>query len=92
MIRLKKYNWYIIKDEASDGIHGKMYIVQYYGREEGYGCMVCNHGHNAYGFNRYYDVDQYETWFYGKEHLPKIIKDLGTSEEQIIDENVEQYL
>lgn len=92
---MKKYNWYIIKERFLDGDNGKMYIVQYMGREEGFGCMVCDHGNNAQCFNRYYDTDQYETWCYGKEHLPEIIKDLGASEEQIIDDGedtIKQYL
>ena len=89
---MKKYNWYIIKDENLDGLEGRMYIVQYIGREDHFECMVCNKGNKAYCFNRYYDVDQYETWSYGKEHLPKIIKDLGQSKEEIIDKEVERYL
>jgi hypothetical protein len=89
---MKKYNWYIIK-ETNFG-ENKLYIAQYYGREEGFECMVCNHGHNAYCFNVYYDYDMYQTWCYGKEHMPEIVKDLGSSREQIIDneENLEKYL
>lgn len=80
-MKLKKYNWYVIKD----CLDNKEHIAQYYGREEGYECCVCNHGNNAYCFNIYYGEDQYETWAYGKEHLPQIIKELGESEKQIID-------
>ena len=85
---MKKYEWYVIKD----CLDNKMHIAQYYGREEGFECCVCNHGNNAYCFNVYYDEDGYETWSYGKEHFPEIIKKLGKSEKTIIDENVEQYL
>lgn len=93
-IRMKVYNWYIIKDIWCDGRDGEEYIVQYYGREEGFPCMICDHGNNAMCFNRYYAEDQWETWCYGKEHFPKIIKDLGKSDEQIIDneENLNRYL
>ena len=89
---MKLYQWYIIQD-----IHmkdDKYYIVQYYGREEGFECMVCNHGRNAYCVNRYYAPDQYETWCWGKEHMPRIIKVIGKSDEQIIDneENLKKYL
>lgn len=89
---MKKYNWYIIREKNFGD--NNLYIVQYYGREKGFECMVCEHGNNAFGFNRYYDYDQYESWFYGKEHMPEIVKDLGSSEEQIIDnkENLKKYL
>lgn len=85
---MKQYNWYIIQD----CLDGKLHIAQYYGREKGFECCVCNKGTNAYCFNIYYNEDGYETWGYGKEHLPKIIKDLGTSDRTIIDENVDNYL
>ena len=85
---MKKYNWYIIKD----GLDNKMHIAQYMGREKGYECCVCNKGSNAHGFNIFYDEDGWETWCYGNEHMPEIIKDLGKSEDTIIDENIEKYL
>ena len=87
---MKKYNWYIIQD----CLDNKAHIAQYYGREQGFECMICEHGRNAYCFNIYYDEDQYQTWNYGKEHMPKIIKNLGASDEQIIDDekNLERYL
>lgn len=87
---MKKYNWYIVKDTMDN----TLMIVQYYGREEHFECCVCGKGHNAYCFNRYYDQDAYETFSYGKEHMPKIIKDLGKSDKQIFDtkENIEMYL
>lgn len=78
---MKLYNWYIIKDCWDN----KEHIAQYYGREKGFECCVCNKGNNAYCFNIYYTEYGYETWGFGKEHLPKIIKDLGASEDVIID-------
>lgn len=85
---MKKYEWYIIKDSLDN----KMHIAQYYGREEDFECCVCEKGHNAFAFNIYYNEDEYQTWCYGKEHMPKIIKELGKSETTIIDKNVESYL
>jgi len=85
---MKKYNWYIIQDSLDNKLH----VAQYYGREEGFSCMVCGHGNNAYCFNIYYGIDQYQTWCYGKEHMPRIVKELGESKEQIMDENIERYL
>ena len=87
---MKIYNWYIVED----CLFNEKMIVQYYGREEGFECLVCGKGNNAYCFNRYYDQDQYETFSYGKEHMPKIIKDLGKSDKQIFDtkENIEMFL
>lgn len=31
-------------------------------------------------FNIWYSSADYETWGYGKEHLPTILEDLGTTE------------
>ena len=45
------------------------------GREEGYSCMICGKGSNAYGFNVYNDTG-YETYFYGKEHMPEVLEEL----------------
>ena len=87
---MKKYNWYIIQDCLDNEKH----IAQYYGREQGFECMVCEHGNNAYCFNIYYGEDQYQTWCYGKEHMPQIIKVIGASDKQIIDdeENINKYM
>ena len=88
-MRMKVLNWYLVEDQRL----GKM-LVQYYGREEGFECDICGHGNNAYCFNRYYDDNGgYETFCYGKEHLPRILKDLGGNN-FIVDneENIEKYL
>lgn len=85
---MKKYEWYVIKD----CLDNEMHIAQYLGRTQEFECCVCGKGHNAFGFNVYYDEDGYETWCYGKEHLPQIIKKLGKSETTILDEDVEKYL
>jgi len=87
---MKLYDWYIIKDCLDNEEH----IAQYYGREEGFECCVCNKGNKAYCFNTYYDYDAYQTWSYGKEHMPQIIKSLGSSKEQILDtkENIERLM
>ena len=57
------------------------FIGEYIGKEEGYECMVCHKGNSAYGFNIYYsdkanNVLGYETFFYGKEHLPQKIEEM----------------
>ena len=91
---MKIYNWYIIQDIHLDGSNGAYHIAQYYGREKSFECCVCNKGHNAFCFNIYYGQDAYETWSYGREHMPKIIKELGKSDKQIFDtkENIEMLL
>ena len=79
---LKTNHWYKFKDEQ-----GNTHIGQFIGRQEGFECCVCGKGNKAYCFNIWYDVNNldYETWGYGKEHLPLIIEDLGESEEIIVD-------
>lgn len=77
----KVNNWYEFID--SDGIK---YIGQYIGRQSGFECSVCGKGCNAYTFNIWYNDRDYETFSYGKEHLPKMVKDLGKSEGIIIQE------
>ena len=67
----------------------KNHIGQYVGRQSGWECCVCGKGDNAYTFNVWYvnksgDSD-YETWGFGREHMPKIIEDLGESNSVIID-------
>ena len=58
---------------------GSMFISQFMGREEGYSCCVCGKGKNTYCFNVFntlveYKKDMYETFSFGKEHLPKLIE------------------
>lgn len=79
-IKLKPGHWYRFDDR------GSTHIGQYYGREPGFECCVCGKGSNAYAFNIWYDPEGgYETWGYGREHMPKIIEDLGEAE-VILDE------
>ena len=62
-------------------------VCEYIGRVEGYECQVCGGGHNAYCFNLYHRKSwglDYETYCYGKEHLPEIIEDLGKPEKPIL--------
>ena len=78
---LKKDHWYKFKDEL-----GNTSIGQFVGRQEGFECCVCQKGNNAYCFNIWYDENGgYETWGYGREHLPEIIEDLGKRDEVILD-------
>lgn len=78
-------HWYRFNDR------GEIHIGQYIGRQKGFECMVCRKGTNAYTFNIWcWDKTgghhpDYETWSYGKEHLPEIIEDLGESSYEIID-------
>lgn len=71
-IRLKVGHWYRIKDR------GITYNAQYVGRQEGFECCICGKGNNAYTFNLWYDANgDYETWGFGKEHMPEILEELG---------------
>lgn len=69
------------------------FIGIYIGREEGFQCMICGKGENAYCFNvfqgddtnhnptrkeveDYIDSIGYETFAFGKEHLPKVLEEI----------------
>lgn len=81
-IRLVSGNWYRIQEQD-----GTQHNAQYYGREAGFECCVCGKGCNAYAFNIWYDKDGgYETWAYGREHLPTILEQVGGTEDIIIDQ------
>ena len=71
-------HWYKFDDR------GEKHIGQYTGDEQGFECCVCCKGNKAKTFNVWYGSD-YETWGYGKEHMPEIIEDLGVSDEVIVD-------
>lgn len=70
-MKLIENHWYKFNDR------GDVYIGYYLGRQKGFECCVCNKGTNAYTFNIWNSSTDYETWGYGKEHLPEIIEDLG---------------
>ena len=68
------------------------FIGIYIGREEGFNCMICGKGCNAFCFNIYQgslkdptkaqveaQIDNvgYETYGFGKEHLPEIMKEIS---------------
>lgn len=85
-MKFKLGNCYRLRDA-----HGTEYTGVYMGRQEGWDCCICYRGNNAYTFNVYgykddsletvkYNMQEgiYETWGYGKEHLPEIIKDYGS--------------
>jgi hypothetical protein len=61
---------------------GTKAVGEYIGTEGDFSCCICGKGHKAHCFNIYHKEEEWETWGYGKEHLPNIIEDLGT--EQII--------
>jgi hypothetical protein len=57
---------------------GYEYIGEYMGREKHFECMVCEKGSNAYCFNvfrnfkDYTENAEYETFSFGKEHMPEL--------------------
>ena len=68
---MKKFAYYSFE------YRGDIYKAQYMGREEHFECLVCGKGNNAYCFNVFdtmekYEQGQYETFSFGKEHLPKL--------------------
>lgn len=76
-MRLKKYNYYLIQDAYCK----EPVLSQYMGQERGFECCVCCKGNNAHCFNIFNNLDEYDnctyqTWPYGREHMPKIIKEL----------------
>ena len=81
-IKLAENHWYRFVRED-----GKIYVGQYIGRQKGFECCVCRKGTNAYTFNIWHTTEDgygdYETWGFGKEHMPVMIEDLGMSETEI---------
>lgn len=80
-MRLKKYGYYLIQDCFDN----KEHYAQYMGQERGFECCVCCKGNNAYCFNVFNNLEEYEncmyeTWPYGREHMPRIIKELTREE------------
>ena len=79
-IRLIIGHWYKFDDR------GEIHIGQYIGRQEGFECVVCGKGSNAYTFNIWHSKDgDYETWGYGKEHMPKILEAVGGIHDLFLD-------
>ena len=75
-----KGHWYKFKDR------GDVHIGQYTGNEQGFECCVCCKGCKAHTFNIWYDKNGgYETWGFGKEHMPTIVEDLGDVDDVILD-------
>lgn len=77
--------------KAYDKHTNSTFIAIYMGCEKGYPCMICGKGNNAKGFNVYQGDSEnptkaevedyisnkgYETFFYGNEHLPTLIKEI----------------
>lgn len=79
-VKLIADHWYKFNDR------GEIHIGYYYGRQSGFECCVCGKGGNAYTFNIWNSTTDYETWGYGKEHLPEILEDLGECSGVIVDE------
>lgn len=69
-MKLIENHWYRFNDR------GEEYVGQYVGRQSGFECCICGKGSNAYTFNIWSNDCNYETWGYGKEHLPKIIEEV----------------
>lgn len=78
-MKLEINHWYRFMEPDNN-----IYIGQYVGRQKGFECCVCGKGCNAYTFNIWNSETDYETWGYGKEHLPKILEDLGNYEGIIV--------
>lgn len=58
---------------------GTVYTAEYMGRQEHFECCVCRKGGNCYTFNiiesqEQYDKGDYQTFGYGREHLPTLYK------------------
>ena len=78
-MKLIQNHWYKFND------NGEIHVGYFLGRQPGFECCVCGKGTNAYTFNIWNSDIDYETWGYGKEHLPHIIEDLGECKGIIID-------
>lgn len=71
-MKLQKGHFYKFNDR------GEISIGEYMGTENDFECCVCGKGHKAHCFNIHYNENDYETWGYGREHLPELLEDLGT--------------
>jgi hypothetical protein len=79
-IKLVTGHWYKFNDR------GEVHIGQYVGRQSGFECIVCEKGCNAFTFNIWYNTDgDYETWGYGREHMPEILEEVGGINDIILD-------
>lgn len=81
-MKLIKGNFYRFEDPNFG-----MVVGEYYGRQKGFECQICRFGHNAHCFNIYHTKGnwyEYETFSYGKEHLPEILEDLGKPADPIM--------
>ena len=73
-MKLKEGHWYKFNDR------GDIHIGYYLGTDADFPCCVCDKGHKAHTFNIWYktpNCSNYETWGFGKEHMPEILEDLG---------------
>lgn len=85
MKNLIEGNWYKLDDR------GEIFIGQYIGRQKGFECMVCGKGGNAFTFNIWHDNrGDYETWGFGKEHMPTVIECVGGIDDIIVNEEWEE--
>lgn len=74
MKKFEENKIYEIEDYFGDRV-----VAIYIGKVEGFSCCVCGKGNNAYCFNvastiEELELGQYETWGFGKEHLPSVIR------------------
>ena len=79
MKKLVEGMWYRFNDR------GEQHIGQYTGNSQGFECCVCGKGCKAHTFNIWHDDNDYETWGFGTNHMPKIIEELGTDDDVIVD-------
>lgn len=78
-MKLIENHWYRFNER------GEIHVGYYYGRQKGFECCVCGRGGNAFTFNIWNSPTDYETWGYGKEHMPEILEDLGEHDFPIVD-------
>ena len=79
-IKLVANHWYRFAERD-----GTRHVGQYTGNDQGFECCVCGKGCKAHTFNIWHNENGWETWGFGRDHLPTIIEDLGEQENIIID-------
>ena len=83
MAKMREGHWYKFNDR------GEVHVGYYVGNDCGFPCCVCDKGKKAHVFNIWHDLIGYESWGYGREHMPEILEDLGEVPGVIIDKVVE---
>ena len=79
-MKLTLNHWYKFKEQD-----GGEHVGQYTGNDQGFECCVCGKGCKAHTFNIWHSAVDWETWGYGRDHMPEILEDLGERDEAIVD-------